>query len=49
MNTAIVTARALLVSFAQATVYAQSEIAAPTIAVVGGTLIDVRLQRFSLR
>jgi len=49
MNTAIVAALALLVSFAQATIYAQSEIGSLAIALVGGTLIDVRLQRFALR
>jgi hypothetical protein len=41
MKTAIVAALALLVSFVESTVYAQSEKAQPAIALVGGTLIDV--------
>jgi Amidohydrolase family len=41
MKTAIAAALALLVSFAEPTVYAQSDSAQPAIALVGGTLIDV--------
>jgi hypothetical protein len=41
MNRPIVAAFALLVSFAQPTVNAQSDTAQPAIALVGGTLIDV--------
>jgi hypothetical protein len=41
MKTAIVAVLVLLVSVAETTVYAQSDVAQPAIALVGGTLIDV--------
>jgi len=41
MKTAIIAALALLLSFAESTVCAQSDKAQPAIALVGGTLIDV--------
>ena len=41
MKTAIIATLGLLLSFAESNVYAQSDQAQPTIALIGGTLIDV--------